>query len=70
MKFKKIMILADFGWSIFNAIALSKNVVGSYWWQVNTGSGNDLVPSGNEPLIVSMSTQFYAAIYRHYTTMG
>ena len=27
------------------------NVTGSYWWSVNIGSGNGLVPSGNKPLL-------------------
>ena len=26
------------------------HVNGSYWWEVNIGLGNDLVPSGNKPL--------------------
>ena len=26
------------------------NVTGVYWWSVNIGSGNGLVPSGNKPL--------------------
>ena len=28
------------------------NVTGPYWWYVNIGSGNGLVPSGNKPLPV------------------
>ena len=32
-----------------------------YWWQVNTGSSNGWVPSGNKPLSEPMLTQFYVA---------
>ena len=39
-------------------------VTGSYWWQVNIGSGNGLVPSGNKPLPEPMLTQIYVAIWR------
>ena len=41
------------------------NVTESYWWQVNIGLGNGLVPSGNKPLPEPMLTQFPVAIWRH-----
>ena len=41
------------------------NVTGLYWWWVNIGSGNGLVPSGNKPLPEPMLTQISVAIWRH-----
>ena len=41
------------------------NVTGPYWWLVNIGSGNGLVPSGNKPLPESLLTQIYDALWRH-----
>ena len=42
------------------------SVTQPYWWYVNIGSGNNLVPSGNMPLPEPMLIQIYAAIYlRH-----
>ena len=38
------------------------NVTGPYWWKVNIGSGNGLVPIGTKPLPELMLTQ----IWRHY----
>ena len=38
--------------------------------QVNIGSGNGLVPSGNKSLTEPMLTQSYAAIWRHQASMG
>ena len=35
------------------------NVTGHHWWQVNIGSGNGLVPSGNKPLPEQMLTQIH-----------
>ena len=35
----------------------------NHWWQVNIGSGNGLVPSGNKPLPEPMLTQTYVAIW-------
>ena len=40
------------------------NVTGLYWWSVNIGSGNGLVPSGNKPLPEPMLTQISVAIWR------
>ena len=48
-------ILVIDGWGISCEIAL--NVTGLYWWSVNIGSGNGLVPSGNKPLPEPMLTQ-------------
>ena len=42
------------------------NVAGVYWWSVNIGSGNGLVPSGNKPLPEPMLTQ----ICRHMVSLG
>ena len=39
-------------------IALTK----PYKWQVNSGSANGLLPSGNKPLSEAMLTQTYVAI--------
>ena len=41
------------------------NVTRPYWWWVNIGSGNGLVPSGNKPLPEPMLTQIYVAKWRH-----
>ena len=41
------------------------NVTGPYRWSVNIGSGNGLVPSGNNSLPEQMLTQIYVAIWRH-----
>ena len=38
----------------------------TYWWQVNIGSGNCLVPSGSKPLPVLMLTQTYVVIWCHW----
>ena len=37
---------------------------------VNIGSGNGLVPSGNKPLLELMLTQIYVDIWRHWATMS
>ena len=37
------------------------NVTGLYWWYINIGSGNSLVPSGNKPLPEPMLTQIRVA---------
>ena len=36
------------------------------WWQINIGSGNSLMLSGNRPLPEPMSTQIFAAVLHHY----
>ena len=36
-----------------------------YWYYINIGSGNVLVPSGNKLLPEAMFTQFCDAIWRH-----
>ena len=36
------------------------------WLNVNTGSGNGLVPSGNKTIHYTMLTQIYVAIWRYY----
>ena len=46
------------------------NVNGLCWWQVNIGSGNGLVPSGNKPLPELMFTQIYVAILCNQATMS
>ena len=43
------------------------------WWpysQVNIGSGNGLMPSGNKPLPEPMVTQINVTIWRHLWVMG
>ena len=44
-------------------IALQEN---TKEWEVNTGSGNGLVPSGTKPSPEPMLTQIYVAIWRRY----
>ena len=39
------------------------NFTGPYWWLVNIGLGNGLVPSGNKPLPVLMLTQLNVATW-------
>ena len=46
------------------------NATRPYWWRVNTGSGNGLVPSGNKPLPELMLTQVYVAKWRHQASMS
>ena len=41
------------------------NGTGLNWREVNTGSGNGLVPSGNKPLPEPMWSKFYDAIWCH-----
>ena len=41
------------------------SAMGLYWWQVNSGSGNGLVPPGNKPLPKPMLTQIYVPIWHH-----
>ena len=49
------------GWQLGNFLrnCPQMNVTGPYWWQVNIGSGNGLVASGNKPLLELMLTQIY-----------
>ena len=61
-----------FRWVIFMLILVidywnchQMNVTGSYWWQVNIGSGNGLVPDGTKPLPEPMLTQIYVAKWYH-----
>ena len=42
------------------------NATGHYWWLVNIGSGNGLVPSVNKPLPEPVMTKISNAIWRHY----
>ena len=35
------------------------NINEPYWWDINIGPGNGLVPSGNKPLPEPMLTQIY-----------
>ena len=44
------------------------NATRPYLWEVNIGSGNGLVPSGNKPLPKPMLTQIYVAKWRHYAS--
>ena len=46
------------------------NATRPYWWYVNIGSGNGLVPPGNKPLPESMLTQIYDAKWHHQATMS
>ena len=60
----KQMLVID-GWGVFCEIAPNMNVSGLYWWSVNIGSGNGLVPSDNKPLPEPMLTRISVAIWRH-----
>ena len=42
------------------------NISWLYWWSVNIGSGNGLVPSGNKPLPEPILTQISDTIWRHW----
>ena len=46
------------------------NTMGPYWWQVNTGPGNGLAPSDNNPLGEQMLTQIYVATWCHWALIG
>ena len=68
-------------WGVQNAIFLSSkfttkikkfswncsqvNATEHFWWLVNIGSGNGLVPSGSKPLPEPMLTQIYVAMWHH-----
>ena len=52
-------------WGISYELALMMNGTRPYWWKVNIGSGNGLVPSGNKPLLEPMLTQISVAIWHH-----
>ena len=41
------------------------NIIGSYWWEVNIGSDNGMVPSGNSPLPELLVTQICVTIWSH-----
>ena len=36
-----------------------------YWWEVNIGSGNGLLPDGTKPLPEPVLTKISNAIWRH-----
>ena len=43
---------------------------GAYWWEVNTGSGDGLVPTGSNPIPKPTLTQFCIAIRDHYAAVS
>ena len=53
-------------WLMAEILAVKLNVTRPYWWSVNIGSGNGLVPSGNKPLPEPMLTQ----ICGHRVSLG
>ena len=61
--FKLILVTA--GLDISSEIALKWTLLGLSDDEVNIGSGNGLVPSGNKPLPEPMLTKVPAAIWRH-----
>ena len=62
--FKLILVVNDWGiYLLWNCLHMS--VIGPYLWQVNIGSGNGLVPSGNKPLPEPMLTQISVDIWHH-----
>ena len=65
--FRKVIfkqILVNGGWRILQN-CLEINATRTYWWQVNIGSGNGLVPLGNKPSPEPMLTQIYIANWHH-----
>ena len=46
------------------------NIMGLDSWEVNIGSGDGLVLSGDKPLPEPMLTQFFVTIWRHKATMN
>ena len=52
-------------------ISSSESAKGPGWWQVNIGSGNGLLPSGNTPLPAwGKLTQICVTIWHHKATMS
>ena len=47
------------------ALTEKMTVTEPFWWLVNFGLGNGVVPSGNKPLPELMLSKTYAAIWRH-----
>ena len=41
-----------------------------FWWWVNTGSNNGLMPSDNKPLPEPTLTQVCISLWRHEATIG
>ena len=64
-----MLVLMIDGWGKFLWNRRQMIVTGPRWWLVNIGSGNGLVPPGNNPLPEPILTQFYVAIWRHLTPM-
>ena len=52
----------------WNLLDYEMNAKGPHRWQVNIGSGNGLVLSGNKPLPEPMLTQFHVTIWHHQAT--
>ena len=50
-------------WLVKFRWCLQTNGMGSYWWYVYIGSGNSLVPSGNNPLPEPIFTKVYNTIW-------
>ena len=46
------------------------NAMGPYWWEVNIGSGNGLVPSGSKPIPEPILTQIYVAYDVIFSTVS
>ena len=46
-------------------MVIQANATLSYWWYVNICPGNDLVPSGKDPLPEPMVTQIYVAVWAY-----
>ena len=49
---------------------LQMKFTGLYWWYINIGSGNGLVPSGTKPLPKPMLIQIYAVSMHPQATMS
>ena len=56
-----------------SALSSKSNITGhplSYWWKVNIGSGNGLVPDGTKPLPYPMLIWIYDAIWCQQATLS
>ena len=63
-----ITICCDHMLQIFKSydnVIIEMNATVPYWWSVNIGSGNGLVPSGNKTLPEPVLTKISDAIWRY-----
>ena len=67
--FKHILVITTLIFLAFAVIFLHVNATGLQWSEVNIGSGNGLVPTGNNPFREQMLTQ-NACIWRIMASLG